>query len=130
MEDIKKEEIISIFKCVCERCLLKGMIETLEDAKKMYDVFNRFRINDYNNDEEYSSDILYLYNLSVKLHSLGYTSLEESYSIYNAILCADRIDFVEVNKPVIDKTNGVKIKRTKKVEKEDNSVIDISDISL
>ena len=142
---------------MCERCLIKGLIQSLEDAKKLYDVFDRFRNNGYVRDDEYSDDILYFYNLATKLHKSGNTSLEESYSIYNAILAADMIDFVEtdvnvdvenINKenivkvePVViekekdDELESVKLKRSKpsrskKVKDEDVGVIDISDISL
>ena len=76
------------------QCLIKGLIQSLDDARNLYDVFNRFRNNGYTKDEEYSRDIVYLYNLAIKLHDSGYTSLEESYSIYSAILAADKIDFV------------------------------------
>ena len=95
---MERVEIIDVLKGMCERCLIKGIISTLEGAKEIYDVFDRFSTNNYKNDEEYSDDILYLYNLAVKLHKSGNTLLEESYSIYNAILCADNVDFVETDK--------------------------------
>ena len=140
---------------MCERCLIKGLIQSLDDARKLYDVFDRFRNNGYVRDDEYSDDILYFYNLATELHKSGNTSLEESYSIYNAILAADMIDFVEtgidadiehineekiikVEPVVIEKdveTEPVKVKRSKhsrskKVKAEDVGIIDISDISL
>ena len=144
---MERGEIIDVLKGMCERCLIKGVISTLDDAKKIYDVFDRFSTNNYKNDEEYSDDILYLYNLAVKLHKSGNTLLEESYSIYNAILCADNVDFVETDKhnddniitqkPVELKSindditqKPVKNKRGKKVKNEDVGVIDISGISL
>jgi hypothetical protein len=144
---MERGEIIDVLKGMCERCLIKGIISTLEGAKEIYDVFDRFSTNNYKNDEEYSDDILYLYNLAVKLHKSGNTLLEESYSIYNAILCADNVDFVETDKhnddsiitqkPVELKSindditqKPVKNKRSKKVKDEDTGVIDISDISL
>ena len=116
---MERNEIIDILNGMCERCLIKGLIQTLDEAKKMCEVFDRFRNINYTNDSEYSGDILYLYDLAVKLHGMGYTSLEESYSIYNAILVVDKIDFVEVQKP-IDNTkivhqDGVKINRSKKI---------------
>ena len=85
----------------------------MDDVKTLYDVFDRFRKNRYTNDVDYSNDIVYLYNLGVKLHESGNTSLEESYSIYSAILSADRVDFVET---VDDLKSEV-------------DIIDISDIS-
>ena len=87
--------MIDVLNGMCERCLMKGMITTLDDAKILCEVFDRFYQMDYKNDEEYSNDILYLYNLGMKLHESGHTSLEESYSIYSAILSADKIDFVD-----------------------------------
>ena len=129
-----RKEMIDILNGMCERCLMKGMISTLDEAKILYDVFDRFRNKKYTNDKEYSGDVVYLYDLAVKLHNGGYTSLEESYSIYNAILSADRIDFVETDesKDVDDmlKSEPVKIKRTNKVKNEDSGVVDISDITL
>lgn len=143
---MKRVEIIDVLKGMCERCLIKGIISTLEGAKEIYDVFDRFSTNNYKNDEEYSDDILYLYNLAVKLHKSGNTLLEESYSIYNAILCADNVDFVETDKhndditqksvelkPINDDITQkpVKNKRSKKVKDEvEHAVIDISDISI
>ena len=106
---MERKEMISILNGMCERCLMKGIISTLEDAKVLCEVFDRFSKNNYTNDVEYSDDILYLYNLAVSLHKSGYTSLEESYSIYNAILNADRVDYVETN--VVEK--DVKSKRSK-----------------
>lgn len=129
---MERKEMLDIFNGMCERLLIKGVIETLDDAKTLYDVFNRFSTNNYTNDKEYSDDILYLYNKAVVLHSKGHTSLEESYSIYNAILTADGVDFVESSKDTHIETNiqtPVKIKRNKK-SKKDEGVIDISDISL
>ena len=145
---MERGEIIDVLKGMCERCLIKGIISTLEGAKEIYDVFDRFSTNNYKNDEEYSDDILYLYNLAVKLHKSGNTLLEESYSIYNAILCADNVDFVETDnhnddniitqKPVELKSindditqKPVKNKRSKKLKVEvEPNVIDISDISI
>ena len=99
---MEKNEMIDILNGMCERCLMKGLITTLDEAKKLYEVFDRFQKYNYKNDDEYSGDILYLYNLAVKLHDSRYTSLEESYSIYNAILNADRINFVETNENIED----------------------------
>ena len=135
---MERNEIIDVLNGMCERCLMKGIITTLDDAKTLYEVFDRFQQSNYKNDEEYSSDILYLYNLGVKLHASGNTSLEESYSIYSAILAADKIDFVESEsfesvEPIVvkhqneDKPKTDKIKRSKKT-KEDVGVVDISDI--
>lgn len=140
---MERNEMIDILNGMCERCLMTGMLATLDEAKTLCDVFDRFRNNRYTNDEEYSSDIVYLYNLAGKLHESGNTSLEESYSIYSAILAADKIDFVETDEPLLTMTldehpvetenivevKPVKIKRSKKSKKED-CVIDISDISL
>jgi hypothetical protein len=92
---MERKEMIDILNGMCERCLIKGMISTLDDAKVLCEVFDRFSKSNYINDDEYSGDVLYLYNLAVRLHKSGNTSLEESYSIYNAILTADRIEFVE-----------------------------------
>ena len=76
----------------------------------------------------------------MKLHKSGHTSLEESYSIYSAVLAADKIDFVEnekfetvepntIDNHIEDKPKTDKIKRTKKSKvKEDVGVVDISDI--
>lgn len=108
-----RNEIVDILNGMCERCLIRGLISTLDDVKTLYDVFDRFRKNRYTNDVDYSNDIVYLYNLGVKLHESGNTSLEESYSIYSAILSADRVDFVEI---VDDLKSEV-------------DIIDISDIS-
>ena len=123
--------MIDILNGMCERCLMKGFLPTLNEARILCDTFDRFRNNNYINDEEYSQDILYFYNLARKLHESGNTSLEESYSIYNAILTADKIDFVETDIPVkeeeIIKIEPIKIKKTKK--KEDIGVVDISDIT-
>ena len=125
--------MIDILNGMCERCLMKGMISTLNEAKTLCEVFDRFRNNGYKNDDEYSSDIVYLYNLARNLHASGNTSLEESYSIYNALLAADKIDFVETDEPNVKSENivevkPVKIKRGKK--KEDGDVVDISDIII
>ena len=128
---MERIEMIDILNGMCERCLMKGFLPTLNEARTLCDTFDRFRNNSYINDEEYSRDIFYLYNLAVKLHESGNTSLEESYSIYNAILTADRIDFVETDihiKEEIVKIEPVKIKKTKK-QKEDVGVVDISDIT-
>lgn len=138
---MERNEMIDILKGMCERCLVKGMFSTLNEVKTLCEVFNRFSNNIYTNDEEYSNDILYLYNLAVKLHVSGNTSLEESYSIYSAILAADKIDFVETNESLLPMTldehpiesenivgvKPVKNKRGKK--KEDVGVVDISDIT-
>ena len=152
---MERKEIIDILNGMCERCLIKGLIQSLDDARKLYDVFNRFRNNGYVKDEEYSGDILYLYNLATELHKSGNTTLEESYSIYNAILAADNIDFVEtdIDNSDIDnnvenitkvepieieredikdepkKNNSSKKSRSKK-SKEENGVIDISEIKI
>lgn len=128
---MERIEMIDILNGMCERCLMNGILPTLDEAKTLCDVFDRFRNNSYTNDEEYSRDIFYLYKLAVKLHESGNTSLEESYSIYNAILTADKIDFVETDisiKEEIVKIEPVKIKKTKK-QKEDDGVVDISDIT-
>ena len=101
---MERKEIIDVLNGMCERCLIKGLIQSLDDARNLYDVFNRFRNNGYTKDEEYSRDIVYLYNLAIKLHDSGYTSLEESYSIYSAILAADKIDFVEIDEPFLEMT--------------------------
>lgn len=113
---MERKEMISILNGMCERCLIRGLVPTLDEAKTLYEVFERFSERKYTNDGEYSADVLYLYNLGVKLHESGNTSLEESYSIYNAILCADRIDFIETNEIVqekVVKNDVVKIKRKK-----------------
>ena len=140
---MEKNEIIDILNGMCERCLMKGMLSTLDEVKTLCDVFDRFRNNRYTNDEEYSRDIVYLYNLAGKLHNSGNTSLEESYSIYSAILAADKIDFVETDEPLLPMTlvehsveseniveaKPVKNKRNRK-SKDDDGVVDISDITL
>ena len=92
---MERTAMIEVLNGMCERCLIKGIISTLEDAKILYDTFNRFRNNDYTKDEEYSRDVLYLYNLAVNLHENRCTTLEESYSIYSAILAADKVEFVD-----------------------------------
>ena len=139
---MERNEIIDVLNGMCERCLMKGIISTLDEAKTLCEVFDRFRNNSYTNDEEYSSDIVYLYNLAGNLHGSGNTSLEESYSIYSAILAADKIDFVETDEPLLAMTldehpvesenivevKPVKIKRNKK--KEDEGVVDISEITV
>ena len=130
---MERDEMIDILNGMCERCLMKGVIQTLIDAKKIYDVFDRFSTNNYKNDKEYSDDILYLYNLAKILHESGKTSLEESYSIYNAILTADRIDFIETKEPVTEdviKVEPVKLKKSKKSNKADDDIVDISDITI
>jgi hypothetical protein len=130
---MERNEMIDILNGMCERCLMKGIITTLDDAKEICEVFDRFRNRKYTNDNEYSGDIVYLYNLATKLHVSGNTSLEESYSIYNAILSADNIDFVETSDVVVDdkvvEVKPSKIKKSKK-SKENNGVIDISDITF
>ena len=129
---MERSEMVDILNGMCERCLMKGVITTLDEAKLLCEVFDRFRNKKYINDKEYSGDVVYLYDLAVKLHNGGYTSLEESYSIYNAILSADRIDFVEtdnLNDDNIVKAEPVKIKRTNKVKSEDSGVVDITDIT-
>ena len=139
---MERNEIIDVLNGMCERCLMRGIISTLDEAKTLCEVFDRFRNNSYTNDEEYSSDIVYLYNLAGKLHESGNTSLEESYSIYSAILAADKIDFVETDEPLLAMTldehsvesetivevKPVKIKRSKK--KEDEGVVDISEMTV
>ena len=152
---MNRKEMIDILNGMCERCLMEGLIQSLDDARKVYDVFNRFRNNGYVKDEEYSGDILYLYNLATDLHKSGNTSLEESYSIYNAILAADNIDFIETDVVISDidnnveniikvepieieredikdepkKNNSLKKSRSKKSKGED-AVIDISEITI
>lgn len=140
-----RNEMLNILNGMSERCLMRGMITTLDDAKLLCDTFDRFYNNDYTNDKEYSQDILYLYDLATKLHESGNTSLEESYSIYNAILSADKVDFVEtdlhipvdleedkgVDKESVVIVKPVKIKRNKsKKTKDDEGVVDISDIVI
>ena len=137
---MERNEVIDILNGMCERCLMNGMIPTLNEAKTLCEVFNRFRNNGYTNDEEYSSDVVYLYDLARKLHESGNTSLEESYSIYSAILAADNIDFVETDEPILPMTlvpsietenvvevKPVKNKRGKK--KEDDGVVHITEIT-
>lgn len=119
--------MIDVLNGMCERCLMKGILPTLMEARTLCDTFDRFSNNKYMNDEEYSRDIFYLYNLAVKLHESGNTSLEESYSIYNAILTADRIDFVETEDTTVKKTKPVKNKKTNNVK---DGVVDISDIKF
>ena len=97
---MERKEMVDILNGMCERCLIKGIITTLNESKTLCEVFDRFSNNLYTNDGQYSDDILYLYNLATKLHQSGNTSLEESYSIYNAILSADRVDFVEIKEPI------------------------------
>lgn len=125
-----RNEMINILNGICERCLMKGLISKVEDAKTLYEVFDRFSNLKYTNDEEYSRDILYFYNLGVQLHENRYTTLEESYSIYNAILSADRIDFVETKEPVMEeviKVEPVKLNCCKK-SKNNEVVVNKSDI--
>ncbi len=98
---MERNEIIDILNGMCERCLIKGIITTLDDAKTLCDVFSRFRNNDYTKDEEYSRDVLYLYNLAVILHENRCTTLEESYSIYSAILDIDKVEFVEIKENIV-----------------------------
>ena len=140
---MEKTKVINILNGMSERCLMRGIITTLADAKILCEVFDRFCNGGHINDEEYSSDIVYLYNLATKLHESGNTSLEESYSIYSAILAVDKIDFVETDEPLLAMTldehpvetenivevKPVKIKRSKKSKKEDG-VVDISDITF
>jgi hypothetical protein len=129
--DMERNEMIEVLNGMCERCLIKGIISTLEDAKILYDTFNRFRNNDYTKDEEYSRDVLYLYNLAVNLHENRCITLEESYSIYSAILAADKVEFVEIKENVVKDeiitVAPLKIKKSKKT-KVDDGVVDISDI--
>lgn len=138
---MERNEMIDILNGMCERCLMKGMLPTLMEAKTLCDTFDRFRNISYVDDKEYSMDIFYLYNLATRLHESGYTSLEESYSIYNAILAADSVDFVKpadnvesiiTVEPVIlnehiDET-VVKNKRGKKTKEKSDGVIDAADI--
>jgi hypothetical protein len=114
---MERIEMIGILNGMCERCLTKGLLSTLKEVRTLCDTFDSFCNKKYINDEEYSRYVLYFYNLAVMLHDSGYTSLEESYSIYNAILSADRIDFVETDNNEDDnivKDEPVKNKRTKK----------------
>jgi hypothetical protein len=115
-----RKEMIDILNGMCERCLMKGVITTLNEAKSMCEVFDRFSKNNYENDGEYTEDILYLYNLASVLHNGGHTSLGESYSIYNAILTADNIDFVESNKPIEESFNEIKAVKLKNNRNKDN----------
>jgi hypothetical protein len=129
---MERSEMIDILNGMCERCLMKGLLPTLIEAKTLCDTFERFRNSDYTNDEEYSRDVLYFYNLAIKLHDCGYTSLGESYSIYSAILNADNISFIEMNVSNVNESVNVeptKHKRNKK-SKENNSVVDISNIVI
>ena len=125
--------MLDILNGMCERCLMKGMITTLNDAKLLCDTFDRFCNNNYINDVEYSQDILYLHDLATKLHESGNTSLGESYSIYSAILAADKVDFVETKEPNIEQTivnvEPVTLKRSDKSKKVKDGVVDISDIT-
>ena len=125
---MEKTKVINILNGMSERCLMRGIITTLADAKILCEVFDRFCNGSHINDEEYSSDIVYLYNLATKLHESGNTSLEESYSIYSAILAVDKIDFVETveSENIVD-VKPVKNKRSKK--KKDEGVVDITDIT-
>ena len=139
---MNRSEMIDILNGMCGRCLMNGMVSTVDCAKELCEVFDRFCNNNYTNDDEYSNDILYLYNLATKLHNNRYTSLEESYSIYSAILAADKIDFVETDEPLLPMTldehpvesenivevKPIKIKRSKK--KEDEGVVDISEMTV
>lgn len=129
---MERVEMIDILNGMCERCLMKGIVSTLDDAKMLYDTFDRFRNNRYMNDEEYTGDISYLYNLAMNLHESGNTTLGESYSIYAALLAADKIDFVETDMPIEEEiiVEPVKIKRSKKVKTEEEGVVDISDITM
>lgn len=129
---MERNEMIDILNGMCERCLMKGMISTLDGAKTLCDTFDRFKNKKYKNDEEYSKDILYLYDLAMNLHGSGHTSLGESYSIYSALLEADKVDFVETNEPIeedIIVVEPVKLKRGKK-NKSTEGVVEISDITI
>ena len=106
--------MINILKVMCERCLVKGLFSTMEDVKILCDNFDGFCNKKYTDDDEYSRYVLYFYNLAVLLHDKGYTSLEESYSIYNAILTADNVGFVEID-------DDIENDRTIKVEQIKNS---------
>lgn len=122
--------MIDILNGMCERCLMKGMISTLDGAKTLCDTFDRFKNKKYKNDEEYSKDILYLYDLAINLHESGHTSLGESYSIYSALLEADRVDFVEINEHIEEDNivvEPVKLKRGNK-NKSTEGIVNISDI--
>jgi hypothetical protein len=127
---MERIEMLDVIKGMCERCLVKGLISTIEDAKILCEVFDRFRNINYTNDDEYSNDIMHFYNLAVSLHNNGHTTLEESYSIYNALLSADGVDFVEVNESVDEETvkvEPIKIKR-RDISKVENVEDDISEI--
>lgn len=127
---MERIEMLDVIKGMCERCLVKGLISTIEDAKILCEVFDRFRNINYTNDDEYSNDIMHFYNLAVSLHNNGHTTLEESYSIYNALLSADGVDFVEVNESVDEETvkvESIKIKR-RDIPKVENAEDDISEI--
>ena len=129
---MERNEMIDILNGMCERCLMKGMISTLDGAKTLCDTFDRFKNKKYKNDEEYSKDILYLYDLAMNLYGSGHTSLGESYSIYSALLEADKVDFVETNEPIeedIIVVEPVKLKRGKK-NKSTEGVVEISDITI
>lgn len=95
---MERIEMINILNGMCERCLMKGILTTLDDVKELYDTFDRFRNNYYEDDEKYSSDIMYFYRLANELHDSGNTSLVESHSIFSAILAADNVDYVDSNK--------------------------------
>jgi hypothetical protein len=127
---MERNEMIGVINGMCNRYLKAGFISTLEDAKILCEVFDRFRNINYTNDDEYSNDIMYFYNLAVSLHNNGHTTLEESYSIYNALLSADDVDFVEVNESVDEETvkvEPIKIKR-RDISKVENVEDDISEI--
>ena len=126
---MKINEILDILSGMCSRCLINGLITTLYEANTLCEVFDRFRNNKYTTDEEYSNDILYLYNLAIKLHESGKTSLGESYYIYSTLLAADRVDFVECKKEEVVKVNPVNIKKSKK-SKEKGDIIDISEVVI
>ena len=48
---MERNEINAILNGMCERCLIKGMIPTLKEAKILCDTFDRFRNINYSNDE-------------------------------------------------------------------------------
>lgn len=114
---MERIDIINVFNGMCERCLIKGIIQTLDEAKSLCEVFDRFNKNNYKNDTEYSDDISYLYNLAVKLHESGNTSLGESYSIYGALLAADNVDFIEFNNVDNTEKNVDNVDNTEKIVK-------------
>jgi hypothetical protein len=125
---MEREEIINVLNGMCERCLMKGIFSTLMEAKTLCDTFDRFKNNNFKNDEEYSATIVYFHNLAVKLHESGNTSLGESYSLYSAILAADSIDFVESGENIVNdviKIEPTKLKRSNRSK--DNDVIDVTD---